>query len=910
MYAVDTPGVLLGFKGNAAADPGPDFIGAGTREVENDISLDGVSIMNNLISKSQFYPSPDAVQEVQVQTGTYPANYGGYLGVHINVVTKSGTNQVHGSAYEFVRNQDFDAYNYFANRSIPKLPFHRNQFGAELGGPVEIPGIYHGRNKTFFMVGYEGVRLVSQSVGLSTTETVPMFSGDFSQISKPITDPLLPGNPAFQGNMIPVADQSPQALVLQNFIPQPNLPGVVNNYRYALSTNDSYNETLDRVDENVGDKTRFFFRYGWISDSPLYGTANPYGVQPGPNHDNNFVIGWTQTLSNRMVNDFRFGRQLAYLSGTNYFFTNPAAESLAATVGIPGFAPSASNPGIPGIGISGYIGTGSATPDATLDQTWEFNDTFSYVHGAHSIMAGFDLDRFHMGPRSAVNLALGSFSFTGALSGFAPADFLLGLPLSDSTPQPFATGNFLQWRDGFYVLDKWNVSRKLTVTYGLRYDLPTALTTINGIADILNPVCPTTSCPGYGPADESLLPANPPVPGYALVVPDRTNFGPRLGIAYRITDKWVARGGFGIYYNPNHMNDFTLLELNPPFSPAFNYQTTNLTAPTVTLANPTPSTAGAPKPPTNVITDYPQHGMPTSRMNQWSADLERALWQGAGLDVQYLGSHSDHLDTSWYNNTPTPGPGNIQARRPNQLWGSIRTLTNIAYSNYDGLSVVLRQRMNHGATLLVSYTWSHDLDEVSDSNNGAVMNAYNLNQDYASSNWDIRHRFVMNYNYALPFFLHSPSALARYTLGGWQVNGVTTIQSGYPFSVAIASDIANTSPGGTERASIVGAASANCATLHKNCITGDFMNPAQYTYGDTGRNILRGPGLIDFDTSFFKNFHFKERATFQLRGEFFNFFNTPAFSNPGATFGTGSFGTVGSTSNNNRQIQIAMKLIF
>ncbi len=899
MLATTIPGVLLGFKSSAAADPGPDFIGAGTREVENDITLDGVSLMNNLISKSQFPPSVDSISEVQVQTGTYPAQYGGYMGVHINMVSKNGTNMLHGTAYEFVRNDAFDAYGFFENPNQPKLPFHRNQFGAELGGPVVIPKLYNGKNKTFFMISYEGMRQVQSTAGLTTTQTVPMRMGDFSAISTPIHDPLLPGNPTFAGNVIPAADQSPQALVLQNFIPLPNLPGITNNYRYSLQSNDFWDQTIDRVDENLGERTRLFFRLAYVTDSPLYGTANPYGVQPAPNHDNNVVLGYTQIISPTMVNDLRLAHQVPVVVSSNYFFSNPAAETLAATVGIPGFAPSNTNPGIPSISISGYVGTASGVPSTTYDETWEGDDTFSYFHGTHSIVAGFDLDKFHIS-REAVNLALGSFSFTGALSGFAPADFLLGLPLSDSTPEPYAVGDFHQWRDGFFVQDKWDATRKLTLNVGLRYDLPTALTTVNGVATLLN-----------SPENTQLIPSHPPEPGYTLVVPDHTNFGPRFGFAYRITDKWVARGGFGIYYNPNHMNDFTLLELNPPFSPAFNYQNTNLLAPTVTLSDPTPSTSAAPAPPTNVITIYPQRGMPTSSMNQWSFDVERALWHNAGLDVQYLGNHADHLDTSWYNNTPMPGPGPIQARRPNQLWGTIRTITNIEYSNYDALNVVLTQRMSHGATLLVSYTWSHDLDESSDSNNGAVMNPYDLQEDYGNANWDVRQRFVMDYNYVLPFFKQSRNAFVRNSLGGWQLNGIITLQTGFPFSVAVASDIANTGTSGTERASLIGSASTSCHSGHlADCIQGDFMNPAQYTYGNTARNLLFGPGLNDFDVGLFKNISIKERGTLQIRGEFFNFFNTPSFSSPNATFGTSSFGTVTSTSNNNRQIQLALKLIF
>ncbi len=437
MLATTTPGVILGFKASAAADPGQDFIGAGVREVENDISMDGVSIMNNLISKGQFAPSVDAVQEVQVQTGTYPAQYGGYMGAHINLVSKSGTNQVHGSAFEFVRNDDLDARQFFESPTAPKIPFHRNQFGGEMGGPVVIPALYNGRNKTFFMMSYEGMRQIESTASVTTVMDNLMRTGNFSELTTPIHDPLLPGNPTFNQNIIPAADQSPQAMALLPFIPTPNLSGTKNNFAATTAANDSWNQTVDRVDENVGDKTRFFFRYGWLGDSPLYGSQNPFGVQPAPNHDSNWVIGYTQSLSNSMVNDFRFGRQIAIVSSTNYFFGNSALEAQAAAVGIPGFGNTVSttNPGIASIGISGYLGTGSATPATTNDETLELNDTFNYIHGAHSIVAGFDLDRFHM-TRSAVNLALGSFSFTGAISGVAPADFLLGLPLSDSTPQP------------------------------------------------------------------------------------------------------------------------------------------------------------------------------------------------------------------------------------------------------------------------------------------------------------------------------------------------------------------------------------------------------------------------------------------------------------------------------------------
>jgi hypothetical protein len=514
-------------------------------------------------------------------------------------------------------------------------------------------------------------------------------------------------------------------------------------------------------------------------------------------------------------------------------------------------------------------------------------------------MAGFDLSRIRL-DRTAVNLPLGSFSFTGQLSGFAAADYMLGIPLSDTTPEPAVAGIFGEWRNDFYVLDKWEFTHKLTLNLGFRWDIPSSIKTINGVATLLNP------------ANTALIPANPPVPGFVLIHPIWTAVAPRIGFAYRATDKWIVRGGFGIYYNSNHLNDVTLLDTNPPFSPSFNYQTSNLLQPTVTLSDPAPSSAAEPAPPTNVVTLGENQHLKLERMNQWSLDVERALWNGAGLDVQYLGNASFDLDGSYYDNTPLPGPGAVQARRPNQLWGTIRNINNHEAANYNAMNVVLTQRMNHGATLLLSYVWSHSLDVGSDANSTQPMDPYNLHLDYASSNWDIRNRVVVDYSYALPFFKNSSNGFARYTLGGWQVNGITTLQSGMPFNVTLSGDTANIGITGEQRPNVVSAPSTNCSVKHlTNCITSSaFVTPPAYTFGNASRNILNGPGLVNFDFSVFKDIPITDRLRFQFRGEFFNLFNTPGLAEPNAIFATSSFGTISSTSNNNREIQLAGKLIF
>jgi hypothetical protein len=377
-----------------------------------------------------------------------------------------------------------------------------------------------------------------------------------------------------------------------------------------------------------------------------------------------------------------------------------------------------------------------------------------------------------------------------------------------------------------------------------------------------------------------------------------------------LTKDTVVRGGYGIYYNPNQTNSFTFLSSNPPFSSTTTYNSSK-NLPTLSLANPTPSTSAAKAGLVNVISPNPS--LPTAYMNQWSFDVERALWRNAALDVQYLGSRSVHLDRSYFNNTPLPGPTAIALARPNQNFASIRIIQNDEVATYNGMSVVLRQRMNHGLSMLSSYTWSHTLDVTSDSNNGgAPMNPYNWKADYGNSNWDVRHRFVTSVNYELPFFAKAQNAFLRQGLGGWQTNAILNFQTGFPFNVIISPDQANTGAG-NQRPNLVGKLHSNCGDGHlTGCIDSSaFALPAQYTYGNAGRNLLYGPGLNNIDFSLFKSFQITERGpALQFRSEFFNFFNTPNFKNPGATYGTSTFGSITATSHDNRQIQFALKLLF
>jgi len=447
------------------------------------------------------------------------------------------------------------------------------------------------------------------------------------------------------------------------------------------------------------------------------------------------------------------------------------------------------------------------------------------------------------------------------------------------------------------VLDNWQVTRKLTLNYGLRYELQTVPYSVTGYATLLN-------------ADQTdWYPKNPPVPGTRFHKPNHRSFAPRFGLAYRLTDKTVIRAGFGVYYNPNQTNSFTFLTTNPPFGNATTC-TSLLTTPTLSLANPLSTGCTTTSP--NWITD--SWNLPPATMNQWSFGIQRQLTKSTGLDVQYLGSHSLHLDRSFFNNTPyLPGPGAVAGRRPNQKFGQIRTITNDLISDYQALTVQIKQRIWHGMQFDGHYTWSHTLDVTSDSNNGgAPSNPWNWRQDYGNAPFDIRHRFVGTYIYEVPFF-KGASKFLETAFGKWQINGITTLQSGTPFSISTSTDTANTSGQGPNRADVVKTPTWNCGAGHLTaCIDiTAFAVPALYGYGNSGRNILRGPHQFSTDLSIHKIFPIRERLRFTFRAEAFNVWNNPEFSNPASNVQTpATFGNITGTSVGARAIQFGGKLSF
>lgn len=909
------------YQGNP---PGERLVGAGQRAIQNSLSLDGVSILNDLIGTTPNHPAADMISETQMQSGNYPAQYGAYLGVHINLVSKSGTNDLHGEGYDYVENTAMDANAFTALPGSKKQVLHYNQYGFNLGGPVVLPKLYNGRNKTFFFGSYEKMNQIGQATSIVSVLTPGMETGNFNipgipQLYDPSTGAPYPNN-----QITPSELNTAQAAIAKKYeaymvAPNTNLTGYQNNLSNAYPSTLVITQSIDRVDENIGEKVKLYFRY-YLQDLTFVSGSNfAANASNGPTNSRNYAFGYTHLFTPRLVNDFHVGANKLIAENLNYWYT-AGLKNAGTSLGIPGFTADTQygNPGVPVITISSFTGVGNAGSNWFQDdRTYDLYDQLSYTIGRHNFMVGAELRRLTLG-REATNDPLGVINFTqtpctpnvqtgdcaGPLisTGFAAADFVLGYANNDITPIDTIKGSVGEWRDGFFALDNWQVSPKMTINYGLRYDLPISPYSLNGYGRELNatqtaliPASTATSGATYTPT-----------PGFKFTPTQTDNIGPRLGVDYRLTDKDVIRAGMGFYYNPNQLNTYTLLTSNYPFAAAVSYGTSPSNQ--LTFENPTPG-AGSSAPvagtPNTYVTAYsPEANMKTQRSYQWNLDYGRQLYTGAALELQYLGSHALHLDRSYYDNEPVnPVNTSIEsenAQRPNQLFGVIRIFQEDEWSNYNAFSAILRQRAFHGVSGELSYTWSHDLDESTDSNSGGTTSQqYNPKADYGDASWDVRDRVVGTVNYALPTLMGS-NLLERETLGGWTLSGIVNIQTGMPYNISMSSG--TTSAGvdeGTERPSWAHNEHAACSLKtayaglnghsSASCIDETAYTPAaNYAaklvgYGNIHRDSLHGPGLQYENLALFKNFPIKEGVNIQFRSEAYNVLNHPSGANPSSS---------------------------
>jgi hypothetical protein len=924
-----------GTRGSALAQTGTAVLVAGQRAGHNMYYLDGVSVTDQYFDHLVAAPSLDAIQEFNIQKSIYPAEFGGKASATVSAVTKSGGNALHGALYEYVRNDVFDARNFFDPNTKP--PFRQNQFGSTLGGPIK-------KDKTFFFLSYEGLRTRQALTQTFSVPTPAVRQGNFAGlpvIYDPLsTDPSSGTRTPFTGNSIPATRLDSAALAFTQKLPLPNLPGQAQNYLATPSFQNDFNQGTVRMDQHLTGNDNLFGRV-YVAD---FDTFQPFGssllnesLVPGfgyylTTHTKNVALGETHVFSPNSVNEFRFG----FLRVTGGQQSQNQGINFAAQNGIGGVAPTADQAGYPSVSFSGAYTTAGdpANLFTRRDNSFDYLDTYSWIKGSHSMKFGGYLFRLQFDPSESPN-ARGSFTFTprysssaaGLGDGNAFADYLLGYP--SSAQAGIGPGGSEYGRSTWghiFVQDDWKVTRSLTLSYGLRYEINGQVTdTQNRLSNIeVNRFVIATNGNGQiNPLANGLLPLIP-VPyvtsqaaGYdnSLVMPNYHHIAPRVGLAWSPSDKTVIRAGWGLFFNQAAYNIQTALTENLPFffNKSVNTASTTL-IPTLTTENILLSSANGTIGGSSV--EYPYR---SEFADSWSFDIQRTLGSNWIVDVGYFGSHVSGADNSTYQNIPVPGPGAIDPRRPDPLLSGFKAIRWDGWSIYHSGTAKLEKRLARGFTINASYTFSKSMDDASDV--GTTFSETNIPQDVrdvraekALSSFDHRHRFIFSYSYALPFGTGSvfdAKGFAGKLAQGWVITGLGSAESGAPFTVILPTDNANIGAGPAQRPNLIADPNANAPhTAQQWFNTAAFQMPAQFTFGNAGRNVVFADDEVNTDISLHKDTAINERLQVEFRAEIFNFLNHTNFADvPGRTAFTSTFGRY-TSAQNPRQTQFALKLLF
>lgn len=861
----------------------------GQRHFDNNVRLDNVSIISGFANGSTFVPSLEVLKEVTVQTGQYPAAYGMYSGAQVDMTVKSGQNRPFGSAFLFHRGDDLNARRYFDQGAPP--PFDFNQFGATLGGPIL-------RNRTFFFVGYEGTRSNRQTTGTATVATEAFRRGDFSALATPIRDPYT--QQPFPGNVIPSNRLAPQAQALMQYIPLPTRTGLANNYVSTSLVDENEYQLFARVDHNFSTSTALFAR-GAMRDATLETIQlNPNFRSYGQPENQNVVLGLTRTMTPKWMLDAR----VSYVRESTPTQTGREGADIdpLRDFGISGL--NVDDPllrGIPTASVSGYMGTGETFANPRLlyeNLTVQAHSVLELT--GHSIRAGFETfgrrqDFYSVNARNQ-----GSFTFNGLLSGNAFADFVLGLPDQTGRIPNVARVSLRQPHFYAYAQDDWRPLPNLTVNVGLRYEYAGSSQDELGIARNLN-----IDTLEFFPDPGETAPLHDP----------HHDFAPRLGATYRWSDDTVVRAGYGFYYTQPTMANVALMFRNPPYNreDVFNTVRTN---PTLTLANGFPEGGAAGSTATPTITTIPIDYGP-GHAQVWSANLQRQLPGGWVAEVGYVGSTTVGLDNAWTYNTPPPGPGPVQPRRPIPTFGDIRVFDTDGEADYNGVQVRGQHLDFYGMNIIASYAYSKCNDTRSSPATSTVgtedqepQDQYNrFDGEYGRCAIDFRHVFKLNTVYRLPLG-EGLTGLARLLLADWQVGLGVNLHSGGPFNVIVSGNPANTSRG-TIRPNLVGDPNLppDDRTVSRWFDTSAFTALPAFTFGSAGRNIVEGPGTKLVDINVQKRVSLGSTYAVEFRLDLFNAFNTPQFGTPNRTFGTPAFGTI-TTTGAAREIQLGVRFTF
>lgn len=921
----ESSGNINGATSQSNGNAGGAFAVNGTRGNLNNFMLDGIDNNSNDNAGNVLQTNVDAIQEFKIQTSGYSAEFGRSGGAVINATIKSGTNQFHGTAFDFLRNDVLDARNFFEPAG-PKAPFRQNQYGGTLGGPIL-------RNKTFFFVDYQGTRAGTSTPDISTVPTAAEIAGNFNGVAT-IYDPnstqIVNGNVVrtpFPNNTIPAQYMDPISRAIAQLYPAPNVPGALhNNYVINAAGNEQIHQADVRGDHTLSARQTLFARFSLsqvnrfvqpplpgLADGGNYGTGNYIFDTRGA------AVGYTFTISPTMVNEYRMGFNRAhYVDNKPSYGQNYPPSDLA----VPGVPNNATINGLTLFQPNGYkrLGEPGYTPTTSTSQEFQYGDTLSIVHGKHLIKVGAQL-RWSQFNLFQIGQPRGSFSFSGQFTADSPssgdgtgnglADMLLGLPNFATISTLTYFGNRQQTYGGFFQ-DDYKLSPKLTLNLGIRYDYTTPIKEAHN------------QQANFDFATGQLIAAGTNGASAGLVNTDKDDFSPRIGLAWNVFKDTVVRAAYGRFFSYQEIRTGDPLQLayNLPFfyQPAFS---SDGVTPVLTVKKGFPPLNPSQAVDASVTISGSGVGsrLHAPVLDEWNFNIQHQLPSNILLEVAYVGSKSTHLQTLLDpNQDPTPGPGDIQARRPYPQYSGFTDIVDRGNSTFHALELKVEKRLSHGLMFLSSFTYSKSINDQPEicCNSPWPQNSYNVASEKGLSDFDQRFRWVTSFDYQLPVgkgqrFLNSSRA-ADLILGGWHLGGIFTWHTGFYFSPAMGYDPSNTGSQGLTRTDRVcdGNLPSGQRTVdlwfNPNC----FPLPSGYAFGNSGKNVLIGPGQVNGDMSLRKVFTITERARTEFRAEFFNAFNHPNFAQPDnyITDGPGATGTITSTAGVNRQIQLALKVLF
>ena len=917
-----SPGGEGGFTVRAT---GRDFqtvqIGGG-RELSTSFQIDGVEAVSWWLKNMSLQPSVDVIREFKVEKNAASAEFDRAQAV-VNVSTKSGTNEFHGSLYWFHRNDNLDARNFFA---VTKEEFKQNQWGGTVGGPIV-------KDKTHFFFGYESFRNHKQSPFLAKVPTSQQLAGDFSGLTDPIFDPLTGGTDPFPGNIIPSNRISDFSNTHGAVIPAANLSGDPNfNYGANVPRNEDTDQIMVRIDHQLSENHSIFGRYLWQTGDllqPQIAELFSYNI---PQDGQNALIQTTSNFGTVLINEFKVSYNRSKII-SRIPSTSGGAINYHATMGIKNVLAAAGDPvdfSVPGVNITGTNGGFGhfGWVEGGTDNFYRLSDTATWTKGKHTLKGGLAYEQIRYQTQN--NFPNTSFLFDGQLTGNPIADYILGMPVSASGGLGNTRVNLRSHLPEIFISDTWRIKPRLTLNVGIRYHYRTPWVDENDRLVVLDDLTGLYLYPSFptgeifpGIADKVWPEDQYPVVRRSIRDPDQNNFSPRLGFAFRPSNDndTVIRGGYGVFYDSVNGNEFNSLNFGPPFMTLQSIAIDPTDASThIFMRDMIPDPFQRTP---NLLVFTTGRSDKTPYVQQWNLAVQRRLAGDLALELAYSGSAGRKLSGRFDPNaamrdcpsvapTPCVEPDvPIQDRRKWDIWGRVYGYWWQSNSNYQAFTARLERSFSAGMSFLANYTYSKSLDLTSKHNGiGNTFDRYG--SSYGRSDFDARQRFVYSYVQELPFGAGKHfdlTGVADAVVGGWQLNAIYTAQSGIPFSVGTSKNRGLSR--NSRYANRIGDGSLSRGERDPSgwFDTKAFDTVATNRHGNSGRNILDAPGINNVDLGISKDIRFMEQAQLQIRFELFNMFNHAFFSHPTGNVDSGTFGVI-SRAADARELQFGLKIIF